>query len=407
VLAINPLDVRGLRHRPLAVTHVLSIMKAQWRDRLLSAPKGTAWSMMSTEHRRPRATFSCRTISSSRSFTWRFTLRSRTCLLKSLRGSINGRERLPTGFFSATSSIPAADVLKGCSTSLAGIRATRGVAPRGAGFFYSRIRKSFGDCPDSLTLSSSPSSRRRPSFTRVFTEAVLLLRFGSVALEAIVAMLVMVTLPRRRLERKFAGTFTTTTKVVEQVVKLVEGTVDNSSLLSLVLGKKHLENQGQPVAEPEKDEPARSRSATKSGSEVQPQNAALAKVEELLQALLARFDSVPAPEPIKKGRKRRNPGKRDTVIFTAILAGFKGPRYCSFLDKYGTRPKWSDSGPATYLKSYQVGFPWRKKVQDEKTRAKLRMQGYPRSELATALNTYLPEEFDKISPLLAQLASRE
>jgi hypothetical protein len=185
-------------------------------------------------------------------------------------------------------------------------------------------------------------------------------------------------------------------KVVEQAAKLVEGTVDNSSLLSLVLGKK-----------PENDEPARNCGATKSGSEVQPQNAALAKVEELLQTLLAKFDGVPALGPIKKGRKRRNPGKRDTVIFAAILAGFKGTRYCSFLDKYGTRPKWSDSGPATYLKSYQVGDPWRKKVQDEKTRAKLRMQGYPRSELATALNTYLPEEFDKISPLLAQLASRE
>ncbi len=32
VLGINPLDVRGLRHRPLAVSHVLSIMKAQWAD---------------------------------------------------------------------------------------------------------------------------------------------------------------------------------------------------------------------------------------------------------------------------------------------------------------------------------------------------------------------------------------
>jgi hypothetical protein len=196
-------------------------------------------------------------------------------------------------------------------------------------------------------------------------------------------------------------------KIIEQAAKLVEGTVDNSSLLSLVLGKEHLEYQGQPVAEPEKDEPARSRDAMKSGSEVQPQNAALAKVEELLRTLLARFDSVPMPEPIKKGKKRRNPGKRDTVIFAAILAGLKGPKYCSFLDKYGTRPKWSDSGLASYLKSYQAGDPWRKKVQDEKTRAKLRMLGYPPSELATALNTYLPEEFSKISPLLAQLASRE
>ena len=175
-------------------------------------------------------------------------------------------------------------------------------------------------------------------------------------------------------------------KVIEQAAKLVEGTLDNSSLLSLVLGKKH---QAQPAA-----------------FEIQPQNAAPARVEELLQALLARFDRVPAPEPIKKRRKRRNPERRDTVIFAAILAGLKGTKYCSFLDRYGTRPKWLDSGPPTYFKSYQAGDPWRKKVQDEKTRAKLRMQTYPPSELATAINRYLPEEFDKISPL-AQLASRE
>jgi hypothetical protein len=150
-------------------------------------------------------------------------------------------------------------------------------------------------------------------------------------------------------------------KVVEQAAKLVEGTVDNSSLLSLVLGKKHLEYQNQPVAESEKDEPARSRDATKSGSEVQLQNTALAKVEELLQALVSRFDSVPVPEPIKKGRKRLNPGKRDTVIFATILAGFKGTRYCSFLDKYGIRPKWSDSGPATTSKATKSATPGERK----------------------------------------------
>ena len=191
-------------------------------------------------------------------------------------------------------------------------------------------------------------------------------------------------------------------KVVEQAAKLVEGTVDDSSLLSLVLGKKHLEYQSQPWRAWE-NEPS---GAGRDESGLRP-NRECALVEELLQALLAKFDGVPAPEPIKKARKRRNPGKRDTVIFAAILAGLKGTRYCSFLTSHGIRPKWSDSGPATYLKSYQIGDPWRKKVQDEKTRAKLRMQGYPRSELATALNTYLPEEFDKISPLLAQLASRE
>ena len=99
--------------------------------------------------------------------------------------------------------------------------------------------------------------------------------------------------------------------------------------------------------------------------------------------------------------------KRDTVIFAAILMELKGMKYCSFLQDNGIKPKWSDSDHASYPKSYQAGDLWRKKVQDEKTRAKLRMNNYARSELATAFSTHLPEEFDKISPLLAQLASRE
>ena len=184
-------------------------------------------------------------------------------------------------------------------------------------------------------------------------------------------------------------------KIVEHAAKLVEGTIDDTSLLALVIGKKHLEHQSQLAAEPEEDGPAKSQGAMKSPSSVQPQNVALAKVEELLQTLLARFASVPAPEPIKKGRKRRKPGKRDTVIFAAILMGLKGVRYCSFLQDQGLRPKWSDSGPATYPKSYQVGDPWRKKVQDEKTRAKLRMNSYALSELATAFNTYLPRNLTR------------
>lgn len=197
--------------------------------------------------------------------------------------------------------------------------------------------------------------------------------------------------------------------VAKNAAQLVGDRVDNSSLLSLVLGLKHREYQSQPAAEPDRNEQAGSGTAT--SSDVQPPNAALAKVEGLLQAVLSRFESAaapePAPEPVKKRRKKVKPGRRDTVIFAAVVAALKGPQYCSFLDKHGIKPKWSESGHATYLKSYLVGDPWRKKVQDEKTRAKLRMQDYPRSELATAINKYLPKEFDEISPLLAQLAPRE
>jgi len=104
------------------------------------------------------------------------------------------------------------------------------------------------------------------------------------------------------------------------------------------------------------------------------------------------------PGRIKK--KKGNPGKRDTVIFAAILKGLRGRSYSSFLQNHGIKPKWSDSGPATYQNSYVAGDPWRKKVQDEKTRAKQRMSGCADSELADAFNFYLPQEFDDLSPLL-------
>lgn len=188
-------------------------------------------------------------------------------------------------------------------------------------------------------------------------------------------------------------------KIAEHAAKLAVGSIDDTSMLALVIGKKHLEYQGQVAAEPAEDRPVTSQGVMKSYSSVEQQNAALAKIGELLHSLHAKLGSVPV-EPVKKGKTRRKLGKRDTVLFTAILKGLKGVRYCSFLDKYGIRPKWSDSGLPTYTKSYQIGNPWRKKVQDEKTRANLRMSDCVSSELATAINTYLPGEFDEISPLL-------
>lgn len=107
-----------------------------------------------------------------------------------------------------------------------------------------------------------------------------------------------------------------------------------------------------------------------------------------------------------KAKKKRKLGKRETVIFAALLLQFTGTKYCSFLQDHGIKPKWPDSGPATYLPGYKAGDPWRKKIQDEKTRAKRRMSDYDRSELATALCTYLPEEFDK-KQFHSPLAQRE
>lgn len=188
-------------------------------------------------------------------------------------------------------------------------------------------------------------------------------------------------------------------KVVEQAMKLVEGRVESSCLLSLVLGKRHL--QYQPVRNLEKDRASDSDSVSKSNSEMQRWEALLARFE----AILPRFN--PSSEVVNKGRKTRVPSKRETILFAAILLELKGTKYCSFLDKNGPRPKWADAGPANYLKSYQAGDPWRKKVQDEKTRAKHRMKRYAHSDLMTAIVKYLPTEFDKVSAQLAQLAPSE
>lgn len=193
-------------------------------------------------------------------------------------------------------------------------------------------------------------------------------------------------------------------KIADHAAKLVEGTIDDSSLLALVIGKKHLEHQGQApdAKEYEQSGPAKSHTRTTGASLVRPQSPIPMNLEEIVKSVLAKF-AVPAPGRLHKSRKL---GKRDTVIFAAILLELKGPGYCSFLQDHGVRPKWSDSGPATYAKSYQTGEPWRKKVQDEKTRAKSRMSRYVDSELADALNTHLPDQFDSISPLLPTRATR-
>jgi hypothetical protein len=108
----------------------------------------------------------------------------------------------------------------------------------------------------------------------------------------------------------------------------------------------------------------------------------------------------PAPPTTRQVRKKKKLGRRDTVIFAAILLGLEGLKYCAFLQDHGIRPKWSDFGPGDYPKSYQTGDPWRKKVQDEKTRAKSRMSRYKSSEIADAVNIRLPDLFHKISELL-------
>jgi len=181
-------------------------------------------------------------------------------------------------------------------------------------------------------------------------------------------------------------------KVRENAAKLIRGPLDDTSLLALAIGQGHFRQQFPRPAEASIGGPENPTSPVELG-------ATLASIDQTLNTFLAKFAGVTAQRT--KHKKKGMPTKRDTIIFAAILLELKGMRYCAFLQEHGIKPKPSDAGHTTYPLSYQAGDPWRKRVQDEKTRAKVRMQGYARSELATAFNTYLPKEFDKISPLLA------
>ena len=193
-------------------------------------------------------------------------------------------------------------------------------------------------------------------------------------------------------------------KITENAAKLIDGTLDHTSLLALVIGQQHLMQRRQSAPEAVDSGLANREGAAAYASSAQSEPASLARIEQMFKMVLAKFEAT-APRR-GEGKKRHRLGKRDTVIFAAIRMELKGMKYCSFLQDHGIRPKWSDTGPGSYSKSYQGGDPWRKKVQDEKTRAKLRLNNYSDAELAEAVNAYLPGEFDRISPLLDSHNSR-
>lgn len=181
-------------------------------------------------------------------------------------------------------------------------------------------------------------------------------------------------------------------KIAEQAEKLVKGTIDDSSLLALVLDKKHLEYQGQAAGAME----AERSGAAKDQDEIITDSQTL---ERLLSSVFVKFKTNRRRCPPKNRRLL----KRDAMIFAAILLELKGLGYCHFLQGRGIRPKWSDSGSSfeSYPKSYQTGNSWRKKVQDEKARAKLRMDRYTNTELADAFSSYLPDREDELRRLLS------
>jgi hypothetical protein len=186
-------------------------------------------------------------------------------------------------------------------------------------------------------------------------------------------------------------------KVSENATKLVEGTLDSTSLLALTLGQGWPRHQ-QAALETKAEQSKRPDSGLNSSSPQELQGGVSARIAEAFMQVLRKFGIVPSTRP--KKRKKPKLTKAETVIFAAIILGLKSTRYCSFLHRHGIRPRWEETAPSSYPEAYKAGEPWRKKIQDQKTRARQRMNSHSPSELATAINTHLPDEFDQISPFL-------
>jgi hypothetical protein len=190
-------------------------------------------------------------------------------------------------------------------------------------------------------------------------------------------------------------------RVLEQIVRenaanLIHGPLDDTSLLAQAIGSYRIQ-QGN-FAEASVDGPEKLVSSVELRTR-------LANIDQTLNTLLDKFG--PPKAGSRRQKKREAPGKRDTILFAGILLGLKGMKYCSFLQGHGVKPKWSDDpSPSTYPRSYQVGDPFRKKIQDEKARAKLRMKAFADSELADCFIFHIPAEFEELSALLSSRNSR-
>lgn len=228
-----------------------------------------------------------------------------------------------------------------------------------------------------LELSQRSEAELARSFNMELSRAVRYEPKRSLAVEQIIAM-----------HKRHGKAILSVLKEVisEQAEPLLRGMVDKSSLLALVLNGGQIAQAKAPVSEGPQD----------ANSSVR--RVAVEAVEEQLQAVMAKLWV--GKQRIPKKTKLR---KRDAVIFAAILLGQQGTAYCVFLHSYQIRPKWvdGDSTPGSYPMSYGAGDPWRKKVQDEKARAKTRMNRYSESELANAFSEFLPRQLEKLRQKLA------
>ena len=182
-------------------------------------------------------------------------------------------------------------------------------------------------------------------------------------------------------------------QIAEKASEIVNGSLDGSSLLALAIRQEHLRSSGQSL-----------QPRTNDQSGLLSPEIARAMFEEGLERVLARVGvSSTRAHPIR----RRKLDRRETVIFVGILLGLRGHSYCAFLHQRKIMPKWSErGGPTSYPQSYERGGSWRKAVQDEKSRAKGRMDRYPDSELATGFITFFEDQFEHLTGLLQARNSR-
>jgi hypothetical protein len=160
---------------------------------------------------------------------------------------------------------------------------------------------------------------------------------------------------------------------------LAKGGINKDCLLALVLGA----NLNSPPVKMD-NQPG-----------VETQQPTLSSIATKLDDLLKKFNN-----PLNKqisGPRQKKLTKSDTVMLAAIKMGYQRLRYCSFLHNHGIVPRWKSSEHTSYGEAYKEGQPWRKKIQDEKSRAKVRMKDCSEAEFAVALNKYLPKEFQQIS----------
>jgi Queuosine biosynthesis protein QueC len=241
-----------------------------------------------------------------------------------------------------------------------------------------------------IELERRPHAEIAGNFNAEISRAVRYERKGRQAAEALIAMYKRHgTVVRRVLEEQLRT----------HAPKLIDRALDATSLLALAIGQNYLAG-GERLAGAFPDQGILAKSETRNANSI-----ILTKLDEILKKFETGGDI--RTQRRRMAGKPSSPTKRDTILFAAIVSDLEGLKYCSFLDNHRVRPKWSDTGPKNYRDSYLASDSYKKKAQDEKTRAKRRMSRFIDSVLADAFVTYLPDEFDRLDPLLNSRNSRD